>query len=194
MDPNGISNLPAEGRDMRRTSQRNWETRHEPAGHRPDGAQLVATAAGSSVREPAQLATSAAQGPPPEVRYLFLFAGDDRAGELHGESYVERLRAVLFQGWGGLAGEVVHAGHSGETVRSLLARIDTPLRKYRPHRVILSVGANDVWLPWLCAWGPLWRIRSLVRRIQYGQAPTRDLDGFAAAYRMGSVPVAQNVQ
>lgn len=123
------------------------------------------------------------QEPPPEVRYLFLVAGDDRTVGLHGESYVRRLGEALYPGWEGLAGEVLNAGYKGDTASSLLARIDGPLNKYRPQRVILSVGANDLWWPWLSAWGPIWWARGLYRRMRYGFSPTVDLDRLAAAYR-----------
>lgn len=123
------------------------------------------------------------QEPSMEVRHLFLFAGDDRTAGVHGESYVQRLGQVLFSGWDGLAGEVVNAGRDGDTVGSLLARIDGQLHRFQPQWVILSVGANDVLMPWLSAWGPIWWIRGLVRRMRDGTAPAGNLDRFAAAYR-----------
>ena len=82
-------------------------------------------------------------------RGTFLFAGDDLTEGIYGESYVERIAKALYQGGGGLQGDVVNAGQAGDTVASLLKRIDAPLQQHLPHWVILGVGGNDAWLSWL---------------------------------------------
>jgi lysophospholipase L1-like esterase len=114
---------------------------------------------------------------------LYLCAGDGLTEGTHGENYVERLGMALYRGWAGLEGEVVNAGRGGDTVKSLLARIDEPLVRYKPQGVILAVGGNDVWIPWLTERSFGWWLWSRYRRFRLGQTPTRDLDRFAALYR-----------
>jgi lysophospholipase L1-like esterase len=114
---------------------------------------------------------------------VYLCAGDSITEGIYGESYVERLAQALHRGQAGLHGAVVNAGRGGDTVKSLLARIDEPLQRYQPEWVILAIGGNDVWLPWLSSHSLGWRLWFLYRRIKWGQAPTADLDQFAAAYR-----------
>lgn len=114
---------------------------------------------------------------------VYLFAGDSLTEGVYGESYVERVAKALYRGHTGPAPEVVNAGRGCDTVQSLLDRIDEPLRHYRPQWVILAIGTNDVWLPWLSAHSLGWRLWFLYRRFALGQTPTTDLDQFAAAYR-----------
>ena len=114
---------------------------------------------------------------------LYLFAGDSLTEGVYGENYVERVGKALYQGWAGLSGEVVNVGRGGDTVRSLLARLDQPLYQYRPDWVILAVGTNDVWIPWLTAHSFGWLLWSWYRRMAEGLRPTTDLDQFAALYR-----------
>ncbi len=114
---------------------------------------------------------------------VYLFAGNSLTEGIYGESYVERVSSALAQGRSGLAGEVVNAGRGCDTVLSLLERIDRPLRQYQPQWVILAVGGNDVWLPWLSGHSLGWALWFLYRRIRLGQKPSTDLDQFAAAYR-----------
>jgi lysophospholipase L1-like esterase len=114
---------------------------------------------------------------------VYLFAGDGLTEGLYGESYVERVAGALCEGWGGLAGQVANAGRSADTVQALLGRIDESLREYRPHWVILAVGANDVWQPWLSRRSLGWWLWRQYRRLSRGQRPTTDLDQFAAIYR-----------
>lgn len=114
---------------------------------------------------------------------LYLIVGDGLGEGSGGDSYVLRLNDGLFGGWEGLAGEVVSVDEAGDTVRSLLDRIDEPVDRFQPDWVILSIGANDVWLPWLSGRSLGWWAWLLYRRIRYGQIPERDLDRFASAYR-----------
>jgi lysophospholipase L1-like esterase len=114
---------------------------------------------------------------------VYLFAGDGLTEAEWGESYVERVGAALHAAQGHPRGEVVNAGRTGDTVASLLGRIDRPLRRYRPSWVILAVGGNDVWHRWLSSHSVGWWIASKVRGLKHGQVPATDLDEFAAAYR-----------
>ena len=114
---------------------------------------------------------------------VFLFAGDSLTEGLYGANYVERIAAALSRGEHGLRGEVVNVGRSGETVASLLARIDGLLEQHRPTWLVLAVGCNDVWLPWLSTHSLGWRLWLGLRRLRTGQRPTTDLDRFAATYR-----------
>jgi lysophospholipase L1-like esterase len=114
---------------------------------------------------------------------VYLFAGDSLTEGTYGESYVERVAIALEQGRFGLGGDVVNSGRGCDTVKSLLTRIDGPLGQSRPHWVILAVGGNDVWMPWLGGRSPVWWLWFLYRRIRLGQKPSTDLDQFAAAYR-----------
>jgi lysophospholipase L1-like esterase len=114
---------------------------------------------------------------------VYLFAGDSLTEGEYGESYVERLGKALQSAQSSLKGEVVNAGRGGDTVASLLRRIDRPLRRYQPSWVILAVGGNDVWDRWLSSHSAGWWVASQYRRLKYGQVPATDLDEFAAAYR-----------
>lgn len=101
----------------------------------------------------------------------------------YGESYVERVARSLYKGDYGLRGEVVNASLSGDTVLSLLRRIDRPLHRYQPQWTILAVGGNDVWFPWLSEHSVGWWLWAQYRRLRAGQMPVTDLDQFASAYR-----------
>lgn len=114
---------------------------------------------------------------------LYLFAGDSLTEGIYGESFVERVGKALYQGWAGLSGEVINAGSGGETVKSLLVRIDDLLLQYQPQWVILAVGLNDVWIPWLTARSLGWKLWFATRRWSASQMPTTDLDQFGALYR-----------
>jgi lysophospholipase L1-like esterase len=114
---------------------------------------------------------------------VYLFAGDGLTEGDWGESYVERVGVALHGAQDGRRGEVVNAGRGGDTVASLLSRIDHPLRRYQPSWVILAVGGNDVWHRWLSSHSIGWWIVSQVRGLKRGQVPATDLDEFAAAYR-----------
>ena len=114
---------------------------------------------------------------------VYLFAGDSLTEGVCGESYVERVAEALHQGWAGLAGQAINAGRGGCTVQSLLDRLELPQRELQPQWVILAVGINDVWLPWLSRHSVGWRLWLKYRRLRLGQKPTTDLDQFAAAYR-----------
>ena len=114
---------------------------------------------------------------------VYLFAGDSLTEGVHGEDYVERVGKGLYRGRAGLDGEVVNAGRGGDTVKSLLERIDGPLNRHQPDWVVLAVGTNDAWMPWLAERSLGWKLWFQVQRLRAGQKPTRDLDQFAALYR-----------
>jgi lysophospholipase L1-like esterase len=107
-------------------------------------------------------------------------AGVGLTAGLYGENFVDRLDPILRQAWRGTA---VNAGRAADTVQALLNRIDGPLQEHRPEWVILAVGGNDVWIPWLSRHSLGWWMWLQYRRIIRGQRPTTDLDQFAAAYR-----------
>lgn len=112
----------------------------------------------------------------------YLFAGDSLTEGVQGESYVERVGQAL-RARRGTECPIVNAGRSGDTIRSLLARIDEPLQRYQPHWVILAVGVNDVWLPWLSDRSLGWWLGLQARRLRGEPPPTRDLDQAASLYR-----------
>jgi lysophospholipase L1-like esterase len=114
---------------------------------------------------------------------IYLFAGDNLTEGVYGESYVDRIAAALDQGWAGLSGQTVNAGRSADTAQSLLDRLDGPLAAYRPQWVVLAVGSNDVWMPWLSSHSVGWWLWRQYRQGIAGQRPTTDLDRFAAVYR-----------
>jgi lysophospholipase L1-like esterase len=114
---------------------------------------------------------------------VYLFAGDSLTEGIYGESYVARIAAALERGEVGLTGRVANAGRGADTVKALLNRIDLPLRQYQPDWVILAIGCNDVWIPWLTSHSIIWRMWALARRFQFDQVPTTDMDQFAALYR-----------
>lgn len=114
---------------------------------------------------------------------VFLFAGDSLTEGTYGESYVQRIATALQWAVDGHQPEVINVGRGGDTVRSLLDRIDAPLVEYRPAWVILAIGSNDVWLPWLGSHSIGWWLWFRYRRIRWQQMPAKDLDEFAAAYR-----------
>jgi len=114
---------------------------------------------------------------------LYLFAGDSLTEGVYGENYVERVGKALYRGQFGLSGEVANASRGGDTVNSLLERLDEPLDRYRPDWVVLAVGCNDVWIPWLADHSFGWLLWSRYKRLRQGQKPATDLDQFAALYR-----------
>lgn len=114
---------------------------------------------------------------------VYLFAGDDLTEGRYGEDYVERVGKALYKRRYGLQGEVVKAGRTGDTASALLERLNRPLHRYRPRWVILAVGTNDVWIPWLTSHSPGWWLWSQYRRYRFRQEPATDLDQFAATYR-----------
>jgi lysophospholipase L1-like esterase len=113
----------------------------------------------------------------------YLFAGNSLTEGTYGESYVDRVAEALDRGWYGLHGEVINAGRSADTVRALLACIDGPLQEHQPDWVVLAIGGNDVWIPWLRSRSVGWWLWGGVRRLVRGQKTTSDLDQFGAAYR-----------
>ncbi|MBN1657668.1 MAG: hypothetical protein JXA93_04670 [Anaerolineae bacterium] len=121
----------------------------------------------------------------------YLFAGDSLTEGMYGASYVDLVAAGLAPGKGQAAeprpvGEdirVINAGRSGETVASLRSRLGGLLERYNPDWVVLAVGCNDVWLPWLARHSLGWRLWSGYRGLAAGMRATVDLDRFGAAYR-----------
>jgi lysophospholipase L1-like esterase len=112
---------------------------------------------------------------PPVPTYLF--AGDGLTEGVHGESYVEIVENALGHGL------VMNDSRRFDTAATVLARIEEPVLRYRPRWVILAVGGNDVWLPWLAGISLGWRLRYQVHRLRWGKTVTTDLDEFAAVYR-----------
>ncbi len=108
---------------------------------------------------------------------IYLFAGDSLTEGTHGESYVARLGGRL------APGHVLNAGRGADTLKALHDRIHEPLEQHRPDWVVLAIGLNDVWLPWLASHSPVWQMWLQLRRWRLGQQPTTDLDRFAALYR-----------
>lgn len=114
---------------------------------------------------------------------VYLFAGDSLTEGVYGESYVERVAKALYTGRHGLRGEVVNAGRRGDTAKALLRRIDRSLRRHQPHWLILAIGSNDVWYPWLSSHSAGWWLWLQYQRFRNGQSPAMDLDHFATTYR-----------
>jgi lysophospholipase L1-like esterase len=114
---------------------------------------------------------------------LVLFAGDSLTEGTHGESFVARVGQELAERNGELAPGLVNAGRDGETVRSLLARIEGLVREVEPQYLVLAVGTNDAWFHWLGLQSLGWWLFLRTRAVRMGQGATADLDGFAACYR-----------
>jgi lysophospholipase L1-like esterase len=114
---------------------------------------------------------------------VYLFAGDSLTEGAYGEGYVERVAEALHTGRHGLSGEVVNAGRAGDTATALLSRIDRSLRRHQPHWLILAIGSNDVWYPWLSSHSAGWWLWLQYRRFRSGQTPALDLDQFATTYQ-----------
>jgi lysophospholipase L1-like esterase len=119
----------------------------------------------------------------PAATTVYLFAGNGLTEGIYGEGYVERVAEVLHQEQIGLRGRAINAGRGAETIQSLLNRIGGALQEYQPHWVILAIGGNDVWLPWLSRHSLGWWLWFRYRRIRFSQKATTDLDRFAALYR-----------
>lgn len=114
---------------------------------------------------------------------VYLFAGDSLVEGAYGESYVEGVFEALAAKNPESEPKVINAGRSGDTVSALEGRLDHLLQEYRPDWVVLAVGINDVWWPWLAGHSLGWRIGLAIRSLRTGQRATPDLDQFAAAYR-----------
>ena len=114
---------------------------------------------------------------------VYLFAGDSLTEGVCGESYVDRVRRGLSARLGTQECVALNAGRGGDTVRSLLARIEEPLRDARPRCVILAIGTNDVWFRWLGEHSVGWWLWLRMHVLRTGQAPTSNLDRFGALYR-----------
>jgi lysophospholipase L1-like esterase len=113
----------------------------------------------------------------------YLFAGDSLTEGTYGESFVTRVGQGLSMRPGGPGAGVVNAGRGGDTVRSLLARLEGLVREAQPQWVILAVGTNDAWFQWLISSSLGWWLWLQLRALRTGQVPTGDLDRFAAYYR-----------
>ena len=114
---------------------------------------------------------------------VYLFAGDSLTEGVCGESYVDRVRRSLAVRPGTQECVALNAGRGGDTVRSLLARIEDPLRDAHPRCVVLAIGTNDVWFRWLSEHSVGWWLWLRAHALRTGQAPTRNLDRFGALYR-----------
>jgi hypothetical protein len=80
-----------------------------------------------------------------------LFAGDSLTEGTYGESYVERVAQGLELRCGAARIATVNAGRGGDTVRSLLARIEGVLHEMQPEWLVLAkawAGGSG------CAFGP----------------------------------------
>jgi len=113
---------------------------------------------------------------------VYLFVGDSLTEGRYGESWVQRVAQALDAGQPG-AVEVINAGRGNETAQSLQDRFGGLLERHQPEWVILAVGGNDVWLPWLSEHSLGWKLWFQYRGLRWGQRPIADLDRFAAAYR-----------
>jgi lysophospholipase L1-like esterase len=114
---------------------------------------------------------------------VYLFAGDSLTEGTFGESYLARVGQALALGQVGLWGQAVNAGRAGDTLLSLLDRIEAAVQEAGPQWVILAVGSNDAWFQWRSSHSLGWAVWLWARRARSGQAPTADLDHFAAGYR-----------
>ena len=114
---------------------------------------------------------------------VYLFAGDSLTEGACGESYVDRVRRGLSARLDAQECVTLNAGRGGDTVRSLLARIEDPLRDAHPGCVVLAIGTNDVWFRWLGEHSVGWWLWLRVDVLRTGQIPTRNLDRFGALYR-----------
>jgi lysophospholipase L1-like esterase len=114
---------------------------------------------------------------------IYLFIGDSLTEGVYGASYVDPVAQAIAKGRTGLRGELVNAGRGGDTVTAVCGRLGALMQRWQPDWVIVAVGCNDVWLPWLSSHSLGWRIWLGLRRLQTGQTPSIDLDQFGAAYR-----------
>jgi lysophospholipase L1-like esterase len=114
----------------------------------------------------------------------YLFVGDGLTEGAYGESYVERIAKSLYLGQRGLGGDVANAAVGPETIHSAVQRIDEVLQHYQPSSVVLAVGGNDVWIPWLGSNSLGWWLWHRYQRVAHGLRTTGDLDEFGALYRM----------
>jgi lysophospholipase L1-like esterase len=107
----------------------------------------------------------------------YLFVGDSLTEGVFGEGHVVALEDALGPG------SVVIDSRRYDTAASVSARIGDLVLRHRPRWVVLDVGRNDVWLPWLGGLSLGWGLWSLFRRLRWGKTVTTDLDEFAAVYR-----------
>lgn len=114
---------------------------------------------------------------------LILFAGDSLTEGLYGVSYVNRVAEAVANGPVLPIEQIVNAGYSGDTVASLLARMDSLLEEYQPLWVVVAIGTNDIWYRWITHHSLGWWLWVFYRRLRYGQKPTADIALFGAQYR-----------
>jgi lysophospholipase L1-like esterase len=116
-------------------------------------------------------------------REIYLFVGDSLTEGVYGANYVDRVAQAIAAGSSRLRGELVNAGRGGDTVTAVRERLGPLMQRWQPGWVIVAVGCNDVWLPWLTGHSLGWRIWLGLRRLRTGQNPSSDLDQFGAVYR-----------
>ena len=116
-------------------------------------------------------------------REIYLFVGDSLTEGTYGANYVDLVAQAIAAGGSQLHGELVNAGRGGDTVTAVRDRLGPLMQRWQPDWVIVAVGCNDVWLPWLTSHSFGWRVWLGLRRLQTGQVPAVDLDQFGATYR-----------
>ena len=120
---------------------------------------------------------------PASKREIYLFVGDSLTEGVYGANYVDLVAQAIARGGTPPRGEFVNAGRGGDTVTAVRGRLGPLMQRWQPDWVIVAVGCNDVWLPWLSSHSLGWRIWLGLRRLQTGQTPSGDLDELGAAYR-----------
>jgi len=75
-----------------------------------------------------------------------LFFGDSITHGVFGESYIKILDKMLAQRFSLLNYRLINKGRAGDTIYSLLKRVERDVIALSPHMVFILVGANDVLL------------------------------------------------
>ncbi|MBD3232889.1 MAG: hypothetical protein GF315_04115 [candidate division Zixibacteria bacterium] len=75
-----------------------------------------------------------------------LFLGDSLTHGVFGESYIEILDNMIKKRFPDLEYRLINKGRSGDTVYSLLRRVERDVISLNPHIVFILIGANDVLL------------------------------------------------
>ncbi len=90
-----------------------------------------------------------------------------------------------------LDGGYKNYGIGGDTLLSLSSRIKPYIESARYERFIIEVGANDILLPFLMSYSPVWS-RVVERTISRGKTPCRDLRHFTEAYESLLLSLGKN--